>query len=162
MPNAFGLGNAFETWLEPVLSQGERVSLVAGAAEGTGLEFALMGVSVAVAIAGIMLATQYYRRRTTLAKQEAELGAVYRLAHNKFYVDELYDKTIIQPIYNVSNGFLYKIIDVRVIDGFVNGLAHITEIGSGTIRRIQTGIVQNYAVMIVIGLFVLVGYLVMF
>jgi NADH-quinone oxidoreductase subunit L len=57
---------------------------------------------------------------------------------------------------------LYRVIDVRVIDGFVNGLARISDLSSGTIRRIQTGMTQNYAVMIVVGLFVVVGYLVMF
>jgi NADH-quinone oxidoreductase subunit L len=96
----------------------------------------------------------------TLAKDEAQLGAAYRAMHGKFYVDEIYDKAIIQPTYNLSNSFLYKIVDVRIIDGIVNGLAHITEIGSGAVRRIQTGIVQNYAALIVVGLFVLVGYLI--
>ncbi|MDP4200066.1 MAG: NADH-quinone oxidoreductase subunit L [Bacteroidota bacterium] len=162
MPSVFGAGNWFEKWLEPVVSRGEEISKVAGAAEGAGLEWALMAVSVGIAVAGILLAARFYKRRLTLAKDEAQLGAAYQLMHNKFYVDELYDKTVIQPIYNVSNGFLYKIVDVRVIDGIINGLAHITEIGSGMIRRIQTGIVQNYAVLIVVGLFVLVGYLVMF
>ena len=105
---------------------------------------------------------RFYKQHVTLAKDEAQLGAAYRVMHNKFYVDEIYDKAVIQPIYNFSNSFLYKIFDVKVIDGFVNGLAHISSIGSGTIRRIQTGIAQNYAVLIVVGLFVLVGYLVMF
>lgn len=162
MPAVFGAGNWFETWLEPVVSKGEEISKVAGAAEGAGLEWALMAVSVVIAASGILLAMRFYKRRVTLAKDEAQLGAAYQLMYNKFYVDELYDKTVIQPIYNVSNSFLYKIVDVRVIDGIINGLAHITEIGSGLIRRIQTGIVQNYAVLIVVGLFVLVGYLVMF
>ncbi len=103
-----------------------------------------------------------YSRKTTLAAQEAKLGATYQIIHNKFYVDEIYDAAIVQPIYNVSNSFLWKIVDVRIIDGFINGLAHSAEIGSGWIRRIQTGIAQNYAVMIVVGLLVLVGYLVIF
>lgn len=161
MPHAFGMGNAFESWLAPVLEKGEQITAATSAAEGsTALEFALMGVSVAIAVLGILAATRYYRRRTTLARDEARLGAAYRAMHGKFYVDELYDKAIVQPMYNVSNGFLYKIVDVKIIDGIINGLAHITEIGSGAVRRIQTGVVQNYAVMIVVGLFVLVGYLI--
>jgi NADH-quinone oxidoreductase subunit L len=162
MPSVFGAGNAFEQWMEPVLSRGEQISLMAGAAEGVGLQWTLMGVSVAIAIAGILLAMRYYKQKQTRAIDEAQLGATYQLLHNKFYVDEAYDKTVVQPIYNVSNSFLYRFVDVKVIDGFVNGLAHITDIGSGAIRRIQTGVVQNYAVLIVVGLFVLVGYLVMF
>ena len=162
MPSVFGAGNAFEQWMEPVVAKGEAISLASGAANGPGLEWALMAVSVAIAISGIWLAMRFYKRRVTLAREEAQLGAAYQLMHNKFYVDELYDKTVVQPIYTVSNSFLYRIVDVKVIDGFVNGLAHIADIGSSTIRRIQTGVVQNYAVLIVVGLFVLVGYLVMF
>ncbi len=162
MPKVFGAGNAFETWLDPVLAKGEQLSLVAGASEGAGLEIALMVVSVVIALCGILLAMRFYKTRNTLARDEASLGAGYQLMHNKFYVDEIYDKAIIQPIFKTSESFLWKIVDVKVIDGIINGLAHIAEIGSGSIRRIQTGIVQNYAVMIVVGLFVLVGYLVMF
>ena len=162
MPSVFGAGNAFEQWLEPVVSRGEQVSLMAGAGEGVGLEWALMAVSVAIAICGILLAMRFYKQRQTLAHQEAGLGTAYRVMHGKFYVDEIYDKAIVQPIYTVSNSFLYRIVDVKVIDGFVNGLAHITDISSSVIRRIQTGVVQNYAVLIVVGLFVVVGYLVMF
>ena len=162
MPSIFGAGNAFESWLSPVVEKGEQISLVAGAAQGVGLEWGLMAVSVAIAIFGILVAMRYYSRKTTLAAQEARLGAAYQLVHNKFYVDEIYDAGIVQPIFNISNSFLWKIVDVRIIDGFINGLAHIAEIGSGWIRRIQTGIAQNYAVLIVVGLLVLVGYLVMF
>ena len=82
--------------------------------------------------------------------------------HNKFYVDEIYDKGLVQPTYSFSNRFLYQIFDVKVIDGIVNGLATITESGSGLVRRIQTGVVGNYAMLIVVGLFALIGYLVMF
>jgi NADH-quinone oxidoreductase subunit L len=162
MPSVFHAGNAFESWLSPVLERGEQISLVAGAADSAGLEWGLMAVSVAIALTGILFAMRVYQRKQTLAKDEAKLGAGYQLLHNKFYVDEIYDKAIIQPIYNFSNSFLWKIVDVKIIDGFVNGLAHITEIGSGTIRRIQTGIAQNYAVLIVVGLLAVVGYLVMF
>jgi len=162
MPSVFGAGNVFEQWLEPVVGKGTEIAMTAGVAESPALEWALMGVSVAIALFGILLAMRFYKSRTTLAKQEAQLGAAYQLMHNKFYVDEIYDKGIVQPLYSISKNFLWQIIDVRVIDGIVNGLAKIAEIGSGSIRRIQTGIAQNYAVLIVVGLFVVVGYLVMF
>jgi NADH-quinone oxidoreductase subunit L len=66
------------------------------------------------------------------------------------------------PTYTISNSFLYKIVDVKIIDGIVNGLAKLTGGTSEIIRRIQTGIVQNYAVMIVLGVLALVSYLVIF
>jgi NADH-quinone oxidoreductase subunit L len=162
MPAVFGTTNVFEHWLDPVLANGEHLSLMAGVEESTALEISLMVVSVVIALCGILLAWRFYKQRTTLAAQEAQLGPAYRAMHGKFYVDEIYDKAAIQPIYNLSNSFLYRVIDVRVIDGIVNGLARISDVSSGTIRRIQTGMTQNYAVMIVVGLFVVVGYLVMF
>ena len=162
MPSVFGAGNAFETWLEPVVSHGESISLAAGAASTPALEWSLMAVSVAIALFGILVAYRFYERKTTLAASEARLGTAYQIVHNKFYVDEIYNAAIVQPIYNLSNSFLWKVIDVRIIDGFINGLGHSAEIGSSWIRRIQTGIAQNYAVLIVVGLLVVVGWLVMF
>ncbi len=162
IPEVLGGGNTIEQWLAPAVGTGEAM-VAASISEGSAaLEIGLMGVSVAIALCGILLAIRFYKKRVTLAKDEAQLGAAYRVMHNKFYVDEMYDKGIVQPIFNFSNSFLWKIVDVKIIDGFVNGLAHITEIGSGTIRRIQTGIAQNFAVLIVVGLLAVVGYLVMF
>jgi NADH-quinone oxidoreductase subunit L len=162
IPEVLGGGNTIEQWLAPAVGTGEAM-VAASITEGSAaLEIGLMGVSVAIALCGILLAIRFYKNRVTLAKDEAQLGVAYRVMHNKFYVDEIYDKGIVQPIFNFSNSFLWKIVDVKIIDGFVNGLAHITEIGSGTIRRIQTGIAQNYAVLIVVGLLAVVGYLVMF
>ncbi len=161
IPSVLGGGNSIEQWLEPVVGNGERIAVLAITEGGPALEIGLMVVSVTIALVGIFMAIQFYRRRQTLAADEARLAG-YQLLHNKFYVDEIYDKGIVQPMFNFSNSFLWKIVDVKVIDGFVNGLAHIAEIGSGTIRRIQTGIAQNYAVLIVVGLLAVVGYLVMF
>ncbi len=163
MPSVFGAGNAIESWLEPIVGQGEHISLAMGTgAENTGLEWAMMAVSVAIALAGILIAVRIYERKRTLAADEAKLGGIYQLVHNKYYVDEIYNAGIVQPIYNISESFLWKIVDVRIIDGIINGFAHIAEIGSGSIRRIQTGIAQNYAVLIVVGLAIVVGWLVMF
>ncbi|HET6510659.1 MAG TPA: NADH-quinone oxidoreductase subunit L, partial [Candidatus Kapabacteria bacterium] len=82
-------------------------------------------------------------------------------AYNKFYVDEIYDGGIVQPTYKVSRNFLWKIVDVKVIDGIVNGMANTTGYGGQWLRKIQTGIVQNYAIMIAVGMLVLVSYLLM-
>jgi NADH-quinone oxidoreductase subunit L len=157
---------ALDSWLAPVVEKGE--SLVLDARVGGAppyiaqIEQLLLIISVLIAITGIVIATLYYKRRTTLAAQEKKLGTVYTLSTNKFYVDEIYDKTIIQPTYNLSNSFLYKIVDVKIIDGIVNGSAATIDGISGIIRKIQTGIVQNYAVMIVVGILVLVSYVLIF
>ncbi len=162
IPGVLGGGAGLEHWLAPVLEQGEQTAQVSFTEAGAGLEIALMVTSVVIAICGILLAMRYYKKRTTLAREEATLGTPYRIALNKFYVDEAYDKLIVQPTYAVSDRFLYRIVDVKIIDGFVNGLASVTGGASSIVRRIQTGMVQNYAVMIVVGLLAVISYLMIF
>jgi len=158
--------NALDSWLAPVVEKGEALVLASKSIPtppfASQIEQLLLIISVLVALTGIVIATLYYKRRTTLAAKEKNLGAVYTLSTNKFYVDEIYDKTIIQPTYTISNSFLYKIVDVKIIDGIVNGSAASIDWISGIIRKIQTGIVQNYAVMIVVGILVLVSYVLIF
>lgn len=160
VPTVLGGNQALEHWLGPVLESGEEMAARNAVEYSHTMEITMMIVSVAIALVGILLAYRFYKSRTTLARDEAKLGGVYKLGLNKFYVDELYDNAIVQPTYNISNNFLFKIFDVKVIDGFVNGLAESVQGGAGIIRKIQTGVVQNYAVVIVVGVLCLITYLV--
>jgi NADH-quinone oxidoreductase subunit L len=153
---------ALDSWLAPVVEKGEEIARSSTANIPGQIEQLLLIVSVLVAITGIVIATLFYKRKTTLAAQEKKLGAIYSLSTNKFYVDEIYDKTIIQPTYSLSERFLYKIVDMKIIDGIINGSASGIDSISGMIRKIQTGIVQNYAVMIVVGILVIVSYVLIF
>lgn len=162
VPEILGGGETLHHWLEPVLGNGEQIAVAALHSHGEGLEIPLMIVSVCVAIVGILLATRYYKKKTTLAGSEQKIGGFYKLAYNKFYVDEIYEGTVIKPIFGISNSFLYKIVDVRIIDGIINGSASTIGWVSSIIRKLQTGIVQNYAVMIVVGILVLISYVLIF
>jgi NADH-quinone oxidoreductase subunit L len=153
---------ALETWLAPIVEKGEELAVVSRFPISPQVEQLLLIVSVLVALTGITIATVFYYRKKTLEADERKLGTIYTLSTNKFYVDEIYDKTIIQPTYSLSNSFLYKIFDVKIIDGIVNGSAALVDSFSGTIRKIQTGIIQNYAVMIVVGILVIVSYVIIF
>jgi len=83
-----------------------------------------------------------------------------RLLENKYYVDEAYDAVIINPIKVGSREGLWKIFDVKVVDGLVNGLARATS-GVGDIaRRLQAGFVRGYAAVILLGALLLIGYFV--
>lgn len=161
VPHVIGGGTALHHWLEPVLGRGEGIALKHMGGDHSTVELVLMVVSVAIALIGIFLATRIYKKKTTLAANEAALGTPYKLAYNKFYVDEIYDGGIVQPTYKISRNFLWKIIDVKVIDGIVNGMAYTTAYSGQWLRKIQTGIVQNYAIMIAVGTLVLVSYFLM-
>jgi NADH-quinone oxidoreductase subunit L len=161
VPAVLGGGSALHHWLEPVVGRGESMALKNMAGDHHTLEIILMVVSVGIALLGIFLAHSIYKRKTTLAAKEAALGTPYKLAYNKFYVDEIYDGGIIQPTYSVSRNFLWKVVDVKLIDGIVNGSGNLMGYFGQWLRKIQTGVVQNYAIMISIGLLALVSYLIM-
>ncbi|MBS1903026.1 MAG: NADH-quinone oxidoreductase subunit L [Bacteroidetes bacterium] len=162
VPEILGGGETLHRWLEPVLGAGEQLAAAHAGVHGEGMEIPLMAVSVGIAVVGILLATRYYKSKTTLAENERKIGGFYKIASNKFYVDKLYESAVVKPTFGLSNSFLYKIVDVKIIDGIVNGAAAVTGMLSGILRRLQNGLVQNYAMVIVIGIFALIGYILMF
>ncbi len=84
-------------------------------------------------------------------------GPVYRLLYNKYYLDEIYERFIIHPLYWFSENVLWKIIDIDIIDGTVNGVATTVNYSSSQLRRVQTGFVANYALAIAIGAVIVIG-----
>ena len=83
---------------------------------------------------------------------------MYRFLLNKGYVDEVYDELIVQPVKALSEGALWRGLDATVIDGAVNGTGTIvTETGT-LVRRAQMGSVRAYAVSVLLGAVVVVGY----
>jgi NADH-quinone oxidoreductase subunit L len=110
------------------------------------------GISVAIALVGIGIGWTVFRKNP--------LRVMPRLLENKYYVDEAYDAAIINPIKVGSREGLWKIFDVRVVDGLVNGLARATS-GVGDIaRRMQAGFVRGYAAIILLGALLVIGYFV--
>ena len=77
---------------------------------------------------------------------------------NKYYVDELYDAVIVQPIKRVSAGVLWRGVDAGLIDGTVNGVGLVVRGWSAVLRRLQTGSVRAYAMSFSAGVVVIVGY----
>jgi NADH-quinone oxidoreductase subunit L len=124
----------------------------------TQLELSLMGVSIAVAVLGILVATYFFlRNRQAAAAMASRFAGLYRLLLNKWYVDELYDAVVVQPIKYVSTVGLWKGVDVRLVDGAVNGTGRLVRAWSGSLRLLQTGSVRTYAVLFFAGAVLLVG-----
>ncbi len=86
------------------------------------------------------------------------LAPIYRLLLNKYYVDELYDASLVQPLVVVSREGLWRAVDVGVIDGAVNGVAALVDAGAATLRRLQTGSVRTYASSLFLGVVLVLGY----
>jgi NADH-quinone oxidoreductase subunit L len=135
----------------------EEAAADAGALEAT--ELMLMAISTGVAVAGIVLALYFWRWNRTVADTLAQrLRPIYLLLCNKYYVDELYDAAIVQPIKQLSIKGLWRGADATFIDGAVNGVGVAVRGTSMVLRRVQTGSVRTYAAALVIGAVLIVGY----
>jgi NADH-quinone oxidoreductase subunit L len=134
----------------------------AGAEHGedhTALEWTLMGVSTLVAFAGILIATYFFLwRRDRADALAAALPGVHRLLQNKYYVDELYDAALVQPIKRVSETALWKGVDATVIDGTVNGVGTLVRGSASLLRLLQTGSVRAYAASVFAGVLLVLAY----
>jgi NADH-quinone oxidoreductase subunit L len=159
-------GQRLDAFLEPVFADLARVTGETARAVGAAhpehqphLEGALMAVSLLVAIAGIWLARKFYVTDPGLPRRMAESArGFYRLLWDKYRVDELYDRHIVQPIVSGSVK-LWQDFDAAVIDGIVNGVGRQIERGASLLRSAQTGYVQFYALILTLGLVVVFGYL---
>ncbi|MGE3578974.1 MAG: NADH-quinone oxidoreductase subunit L [Vicinamibacterales bacterium] len=182
-PAPLGGSNWLGTWLAPVFEApipeptGEFAHLAEGddaaahgehgapgehggahAADHEALELTLMGVSSAIAFAGIGFAAFVWLRRRDIADGAAKsLAPLHRTLLNKYYVDEIYDAAIVKPIHALSRDGLWK-ADAKVVDGAVNGVASIVNSLAGVLRQLQTGNVRAYAGSLFVGVVLLLGY----
>jgi NADH-quinone oxidoreductase subunit L len=176
-----GLGGRFEHFLDPVVVHGEaHVEAVSSAMT----EYGLMFASVAIALAGIGLAWQMYLKNTSLPDRMAKSWHwLYEIVLHKYYVDEIYDAMFVNRAKDL--GTTLGAFDANVIDGLgVNGAAWLTRFISGLsiwwdtwivdgsvrlgsrlvwllsypVRMVQTGLVQSYMFLIVLGLVGFLGY----
>ena len=107
-------------------------------------------VSVLIAAVGIGLGWLIFQKRPLLQMP--------RILENKYYVDEIYDATIIKPVLIGSREGLWKLFDVGVIDGFLHALGEAVTEGGRLVRHLQGGFVRSYAAIILIGALVLIGF----
>jgi NADH-quinone oxidoreductase subunit L len=131
-----------------------------GAAGDTALEGRLMLTSTLVALVGIGLAWVFFLKRRDLSDEAARrFRGLHRLLLNKYYVDEIYDAAIVQPVRVVSEQVLWKGVDVGAIDGAVDGAGLTVRGASSVLRRLQTGSIRAYAASLMIGAILVLGYM---
>lgn len=145
-------GNQFHNWLAPLFKDADRKLMHFGL-HSHFEELLLMIVSFAGAAASIFFARYIYLKKPEIAARTANrFRGLYNLLWNKYYVDEIYDAVIVNPIVTVSRNVLWKIADNKIIDGTVNGAAKLVDLISASIRKIQTGVAQLYALVMVLGI----------
>ncbi len=157
-------GNRIEAFLEPSFAApgGAEIAAAAepaAAAHDTATELGLMGISTLVALAGIGAATFFFLRKPAAADaMAARFSGVQRVLLNKYYVDELYNAVIVQPIKRLSTGLLWRGVDAGLVDGTVNAVGLVVRGWSAALRRLQTGSIRAYAMSFFIGIVFIVGY----
>jgi NADH-quinone oxidoreductase subunit L len=109
-------------------------------------------LSIAVALIGIYVAYRLYIQRPDAAAAIAQRwSALHRLLYRKYYVDEVYDATIIHPTLRASTNILWKQADAGLIDGMVNGAGEFVQDLSYVLKNIQNGLIRSYATWILLG-----------
>ena len=159
VPHALGGSNWIETFLHPSFVAPGAPHAAEAVHGDASTELMLMGLSIGLALAGIGVASYFWlRNRPASDRMARSFGGVHRLLLNKYYVDEVYDAAVVQPIKLVSTAGLWKGLDARVIDGSVNGVGLGIRAGSGGLRRLQTGSIRAYAASLFLGAVLVLGY----
>ncbi|MGH2575651.1 MAG: NADH-quinone oxidoreductase subunit L, partial [Ignavibacteria bacterium] len=118
-------------------------------------EILLIITSVFIASLGILLARKVFIRDN---KQQFGSGRLFEVIQNKYYVDEIYDSLIVNPTRSLSDS-LFNFFDNKIIDGIVNGLGKIFLKLSIWWRKIQTGVIQDYAIISIAGIVAIIIFI---
>ncbi|MFY9553694.1 MAG: NADH-quinone oxidoreductase subunit L [Blastocatellia bacterium] len=153
------IGNHFEHFIrpsveDPALHRGasDHGNLIQPVVEEEKLEISLTVVSSIIALVGISLGWLWFNRKP--------LWEPPRLLEQKYYVDEVYDAAVVQPIKQGSINVLWKAIDVQIIDGAVNGAGQLASMLGDAMRYLQSGLARSYVAVLVLGALLIIGYFV--
>ncbi len=122
-------------------------------------EVLMMLFSLAIAFFGIYAAYNLYVRKQDGHGSYAELWPGVRdLLVNRYYVDEIYDAVIVQPVKRASI-WCWRVFEDGMVDAAVNGMGFFVRSLGGVLRRLQTGYVKSYAVSMLVGALAILLYL---
>jgi NADH-quinone oxidoreductase subunit L len=115
-------------------------------------------VAVLAGLIGFLVAFWLYIRKPDKPAQLAKsFKGAYTTLYNKYYVDELYAATIVKPLVWLSTNFFWRVVDVDVIDGTVNGVAEGAASLGDRVRHTQSGNTRSYAVWVVVGALIVIA-----
>lgn len=141
-------GHKLEAFLAPVFAQSNAIAARHTVSHST--EYILMGISVSVALAALIIAWKIFSKYQKTEKEETGIG---KILANKWYVDEFYDAIIVKPVQSIARYF-NNVFEKKGIDGFVNGVGKAVNYSSRQIRLLQTGQVGTYVMMMVLGILI--------
>jgi NADH-quinone oxidoreductase subunit L len=176
--------SSFKRWLEPVFASAAAHEIAHEAAHDVTIEWTLMILTVTISVIGIFLAYRLYVKKPSIPESLSQSsGPLYTALLNKWYVDEIYDFLFVNGLCK-GGGTVLGIFDRKVVDGGVNGAGWLTKfvstvsiwfdtwvvdgavrlssflvkLSSYPVRILQTGSVQSYALIFVLGVAAIFGY----
>jgi NADH-quinone oxidoreductase subunit L len=159
--NLDGEGGALHHWLEPVLAgSGEVIKRNVTGIEEAHHSWIPIAVAIAIGMGGLVLAAVMLGRRrlATADVQPAYQNGVEKTLYNKWYVDEFYDRTVVKPVGGLSR--LFARFDMGVLDWVVDLFGRLAQLFGVAFGRLQTGQVNTYAFVLVVGVLFVLGYFV--
>jgi len=183
-PEALGGSDRFAKFLEPVMAKHAEAEAASQTSSGASTEYVLMLLSVLIACGGIWLAYRWYVQRPEVPDKIAAASPfLYKLLYNKYYVDQIYDAMFVNRVKDLAltlgafdltfiNGLgvdgagwvtritsrISAIWDSWIVDGLVNLAARIVWLFSWPVRMLQTGRVARYALFMLLGVLIFLGY----
>jgi len=149
-------------WLEPITAQAMHIQEanlgeLSHSAPFGGGEVMWAIISTVLAMTVVFASVRFVGgQKVVPAKDSPEPAGFSKVLLNKYYVDEFYDRFIVQPIIRMSR-FCWRVIDAGIIDGIVNGVGW-TARGTGFVASmLQTGTVNTYAFILTVGVLVILG-----
>jgi len=148
--------NWLKYWLGPVLNSS---SVISGGEHHLLQELILMGLSGFGALIVMYITYRFYTELKNSEKFKQKFLSLHKVLSQKWYIDEIYEQIFVRSIYRASN-FIWKYIDVYFIDFIVIGFGRTSMWMGLKAKRVQTGEVQFYSIIIILGMLITLGYLV--
>jgi len=147
LPEIFGAPHWISDFLAPVTGRGE--SHLSHATE-----WMLMGASVATGLLALLFAWVRYGVKGRVPVEDASVTGVARWSLGKFFIDELYDRAIVKPLFRFS-AWIHDVLDRRGLDGAVGAIAGISPWLGQQVRLLQTGNTAFYLFAMALGVFLI-------
>jgi NADH-quinone oxidoreductase subunit L len=153
LPEGLGFHHWLKGFLAPVLGSPVHEAMAEAAHEGLSrnAELGLMGLAFTLALLAIGVAYRMYAGGKNIPVNDGEETGLSKVVYHKYYIDEIYNAMVVNPIMKLSDLF-YSVIDKTAVDGVVNLTGKLSLMVGQQVRKIQSGYIGFYLLLMVLGM----------